>query len=260
MDVVLKRSPTVDAPGAAAGARERWAEPCKNQCPAVLPSGRVLLVWLWNKWIPLRKIARRARCLSCTRMATGNVVEAAQHHRLGLSTGLEVVWHRSLSRHREAERARLTSRNQASAPPLARHERASRFQRPEHPARQAPWWQVPLAPPACHAGCFHSRQFGRPPPCPPKLLSEGGCATSDAPRQFQRASYYCAFTMKSPLENVSINTLPPPSWPCRCFGCCKPARRILFWQDVNPGEVKQVRATVSQEAASRPLAVFDVPT
>ncbi len=25
--------------------------PCKCQCPVVLPSGRILLVWVWNKWI-----------------------------------------------------------------------------------------------------------------------------------------------------------------------------------------------------------------
>jgi sialidase-1 len=26
--------------------------PCKNQSPVVLPSGRILLMWLWNEWIP----------------------------------------------------------------------------------------------------------------------------------------------------------------------------------------------------------------
>lgn len=26
--------------------------PCKNQCPVVLPSGRIVLVWLWNESIP----------------------------------------------------------------------------------------------------------------------------------------------------------------------------------------------------------------
>lgn len=29
--------------------------PCKNACPIVLPSGRILLVWLWNQWIPSEK-------------------------------------------------------------------------------------------------------------------------------------------------------------------------------------------------------------
>ena len=29
--------------------------PCKNQCPVVLPNGRILLVWLWNKSIPSEK-------------------------------------------------------------------------------------------------------------------------------------------------------------------------------------------------------------
>lgn len=53
MDVVLKRS--VDG-------GKTWGKiqilvndgrnPCKNQSPVVLPSGRILLLWLWNKWIP----------------------------------------------------------------------------------------------------------------------------------------------------------------------------------------------------------------
>jgi sialidase-1 len=56
MDVVLKRSTD--------GGRT-WGplqvlvndgkNPCKCQCPVVLPSGRILLVWLWNKWIPSEK-------------------------------------------------------------------------------------------------------------------------------------------------------------------------------------------------------------
>jgi len=56
MDVVLKRSTD--------GGRT-WKplqviandgrNPCKNQCPVALPSGRILLVWLWNKWIPTEK-------------------------------------------------------------------------------------------------------------------------------------------------------------------------------------------------------------
>jgi sialidase-1 len=29
--------------------------PCKNPCPVVLPSGRILLVWCWNKSIPSKK-------------------------------------------------------------------------------------------------------------------------------------------------------------------------------------------------------------
>jgi sialidase-1 len=52
MDVVLKRS--VDG-GRTWGPLQVLANdgknPCKNQCPVVLPSGRILLVWLWNKWI-----------------------------------------------------------------------------------------------------------------------------------------------------------------------------------------------------------------
>ena len=56
MDVVLRRS--VD------GGRT-WLplqvlandgrNPCKNQCPVVLPSGRILLVWLWNAWVATEK-------------------------------------------------------------------------------------------------------------------------------------------------------------------------------------------------------------
>ena len=56
MDIVLKRS--VD------GGRT-WMplqviandgkNPCKCQCPVVLPSGRILLIWLWNQWIPSEK-------------------------------------------------------------------------------------------------------------------------------------------------------------------------------------------------------------
>lgn len=56
MDVVLKRS--TDG-GRTWGPLQVLANdcrnPCKNQCPVVLPSGRVLLVWLWNKWIPSEK-------------------------------------------------------------------------------------------------------------------------------------------------------------------------------------------------------------
>lgn len=53
MDVVLKRS--TDG-GRTWGPLQVLANdgrnPCKCQCPVVLPSGRILLVWLWNKWIP----------------------------------------------------------------------------------------------------------------------------------------------------------------------------------------------------------------
>ena len=28
---------------------------CKNACPVVLPTGRILVVWLWNKAIPSKK-------------------------------------------------------------------------------------------------------------------------------------------------------------------------------------------------------------
>ena len=56
MDVVLKRS--TDG-GRTWGPLQVLANdgrnPCKNQCPVVLPSGRILLVWLWNKWIPSEK-------------------------------------------------------------------------------------------------------------------------------------------------------------------------------------------------------------
>ena len=52
MDVVLKRS--TDG-GRTWGPLQVLANdgrnPCKCQCPVVLPSGRILLVWLWNKWI-----------------------------------------------------------------------------------------------------------------------------------------------------------------------------------------------------------------
>ncbi len=53
MDVVLKRS--TDG-GRTWGPLQVLANdgrnPCKCQCPVVLPSGRILLVWLWNKWVP----------------------------------------------------------------------------------------------------------------------------------------------------------------------------------------------------------------
>jgi len=56
MDVVLKRS---SDGGRTWGPLQVLASdgrnPCKNQCPVVLPSGRILLVWLWNKWIPAEK-------------------------------------------------------------------------------------------------------------------------------------------------------------------------------------------------------------
>ncbi len=56
MDVVLKRS--MDG-GRTWGPLQVLANdgrnPCKNQCPVVLPSGRILLVWLWNKWIRTEK-------------------------------------------------------------------------------------------------------------------------------------------------------------------------------------------------------------
>jgi sialidase-1 len=56
MDVVLKRS--TDG-GKTWGPLQILANdgknPCKCQCPVVLPSGRILLVWLWNQWIPSEK-------------------------------------------------------------------------------------------------------------------------------------------------------------------------------------------------------------
>ena len=56
MDVVLRRS--TDG-GRTWGPMQVLANdgrnPCKNQCPVILPTGRILLVWLWNKWIPTEK-------------------------------------------------------------------------------------------------------------------------------------------------------------------------------------------------------------
>jgi sialidase-1 len=56
MDVVLKRS--ADG-GRTWGPLQVLANdgrnPCKNPCPVELPSGRILLVWLWNQWIPSEK-------------------------------------------------------------------------------------------------------------------------------------------------------------------------------------------------------------
>lgn len=56
MDVVLKRS--ADG-GRTWGPLQVLANdgknPCKNQCPVVLPSGRILLVWLWNRWVASEK-------------------------------------------------------------------------------------------------------------------------------------------------------------------------------------------------------------
>ena len=56
MDVVLKRSTDGGRTwGALQVLVNDGRNPCKNQCPVVLPSGRILLVWLWNKWIPSEK-------------------------------------------------------------------------------------------------------------------------------------------------------------------------------------------------------------
>jgi sialidase-1 len=56
MDVVLNRS--TDG-GRTWGPLQVLANdgrnPCKNQCPVVLPSGRIMLVWLWNQWIRSEK-------------------------------------------------------------------------------------------------------------------------------------------------------------------------------------------------------------
>jgi sialidase-1 len=56
IDVVLKRS---SDGGRTWGPLQVLADdnrnPCKNACPVVLPSGRILLVWLWNQWIPSEK-------------------------------------------------------------------------------------------------------------------------------------------------------------------------------------------------------------
>jgi len=56
MDVVLKRSTDGGLTwGPLQVLVNDGRNPCKNQCPVVLPSGRILLVWLWNKWIPSEK-------------------------------------------------------------------------------------------------------------------------------------------------------------------------------------------------------------
>jgi sialidase-1 len=56
IDVVLKRS---SDGGRTWGPLQVLANdgrnPCKNACPVVLPSGRIVLVWLWNQWIPSEK-------------------------------------------------------------------------------------------------------------------------------------------------------------------------------------------------------------
>lgn len=56
MDVVLKRSTDGGRTwGPLRVLADDGKNPCKCQCPVVLPSGRILLVWLWNHWIPSEK-------------------------------------------------------------------------------------------------------------------------------------------------------------------------------------------------------------
>ena len=52
IDVVLKRSTDGGRTwGALQVLVNDGKNPCKCQCPVVLPSGRILLVWLWNQWV-----------------------------------------------------------------------------------------------------------------------------------------------------------------------------------------------------------------
>jgi sialidase-1 len=53
MDVYLRRSTDGgETWGPVIVVAEDSMNPCKNQVPVVLPSGRILLLWLWNAWIP----------------------------------------------------------------------------------------------------------------------------------------------------------------------------------------------------------------
>jgi sialidase-1 len=52
MDIVMKRSTDNGKSWSDLQIIENDGQnPCKNQCPVVLPNGRILLVWLWNKSI-----------------------------------------------------------------------------------------------------------------------------------------------------------------------------------------------------------------
>jgi sialidase-1 len=53
MDIVLRRSPDGGKTWEPMRVLENDGKnPCKNQSPVVLPSGRIVLMWLWNAWIP----------------------------------------------------------------------------------------------------------------------------------------------------------------------------------------------------------------
>ncbi len=53
IDIVLKRSTDGGKTWSPIMVLENdGLNPCKNPCPVVLPSGRILLLWLWNKSIP----------------------------------------------------------------------------------------------------------------------------------------------------------------------------------------------------------------
>lgn len=53
MDVHLRRSTDGgETWGPVIVVADDGMNPCKNQVPVVLPSGRILLLWLWNAWIP----------------------------------------------------------------------------------------------------------------------------------------------------------------------------------------------------------------
>lgn len=56
IDIVLKRSPDNGKTWFPLQVLENdGSNPCKNQCPVILPGGRIILVWLWNKSIPTEK-------------------------------------------------------------------------------------------------------------------------------------------------------------------------------------------------------------
>jgi sialidase-1 len=53
MDIVLRRSTDGgETWGPVIVVADDGMNPCKNQVPVVLPSGRILMLWLWNAWIP----------------------------------------------------------------------------------------------------------------------------------------------------------------------------------------------------------------
>jgi sialidase-1 len=53
IDIVLRRSEDGGKTwGPMMVLEDDGKNPCKNQVPVVLPSGRILVVWLWNEWVP----------------------------------------------------------------------------------------------------------------------------------------------------------------------------------------------------------------